>query len=255
LSTGRILSGTHAVVVFAWREFRTETPIRLLLGTVLPRQALQCLFFTLLVKAGQPGFAFVGGVSAVQTVAAVMVTDVVLHDKIARTSFRLRTGVLSMPAVLVMRTWPHILFSVSTAAVVAVTVAPLVGLGYLLPRLVPLVPVYLISALSTTFAGLAIAILASRRRLEALAGNLLSYAVILGAGVYIPAGRLPWIDAVGFLLPIRHGLAAVRAALEGRPFGAAVGFEAAVAGFWLVAAWLAAVLRERQARRSGIEAV
>jgi hypothetical protein len=61
-------------------------------------------------------------------------------------------------------------------------------------------------------------LLAVGRRADVLATNAVSFGILLAGGVFLPTGRVPLIDALGSILPVHHGLLAVRAGLAGRPW-------------------------------------
>jgi ABC-2 type transport system permease protein len=84
-------------------------------------------------------------------------------------------------------------------------------------------------------------------------GGRTAYLILLTAGVFVPPGRIPWVDALGQLMPLRHGLAAVRALLQGRPWQGELMLELVVGIGWAVAAWLIVRLQVRRARADGID--
>lgn len=237
-------------------EFRAENPTRIWLTTALPRVVLQCLFLTLLgrVAGGEAGerFAFVGAVAAVLTLATLIgVCDVPMLDAWSGTVHRLRLGSVPVPALFLLRAVPWAGEAVVALALSVGVVGPLTGNGDLVLDLLPVLPVYLLMIPTSIAAGLTAAAAAVGRRADVLVGNGFSYLVVLSA--LVPAGRLPALDAVGTVLPIRHGLAAVRAHLAGRPVLPSVLAEIAVGAGWLAACWLICTVQGRRARRNGAD--
>jgi ABC-2 type transport system permease protein len=82
---------------------------------------------------------------------------------------------------------------------------------------------------------------------------VVSFGVLLAGGVFLPPGRVPVLDAVGTVLPVRHGLIAVRAGLDGRPFVGELAAEALVGVGWGLVAFAVTVVQARRARRLGID--
>jgi ABC-2 type transport system permease protein len=244
------------VVRLGWREFRAVNPPSVIGGSILPRVALQALFFTLLggVVAGarHQQYAFVGGLMLALAMTNILyVSQVPVADKDSATFWRLRIGVLHPVTVFAARALPYPIVGFAVLVVAAAIVAPLAGLGGLALRLVPVAFVYLLISFTATAAGLAAAAFAVGRHAETLASNLMGYVVMLCSGAFLPPGRVPVLDVIGTVLPGRHGLMAVRGYLDGRPWHAAVAAEAAVGVGWLAVAVLVVLVQMRRAWRHG----
>jgi hypothetical protein len=80
-----------------------------------------------------------------------------------------------------------------------------------------------------------------------------SFGILLASGVFLPPGRAPVIDLVGTVLPVRHGLVAVRAGLDGCPYVVELVAEALVGIGWALVAFAVTVVQTRRARRHGID--
>lgn len=255
----RILHFSHIIETarFGIREFFVFQPPHIVLTTLLPRAVLQCLFFTMLggVLGGAAGreYAFVGSLAGILPLAGTVgVSDVPAHDKWSATFYRIRTASTMQPFLLyLLRCLPFPVQGFVTVLLSLVIVAPVIGLTGTAVDLVPLLPLYFLMAMSTTAAGMAGAAFAIGRRADVFMGNLLQYLILLAGGVFLPPGRVAWVDAIGIVLPIRHGLAAVRAALAGEPWLRLVATEVAVGLGWLAATWLIVALLARRARRLG----
>jgi len=91
------------------------------------------------------------------------------------------------------------------------------------------------------------------RYAEVLWANAATYLLMVTGCVLAVPGHDPRLDTVGGLLPLHHGLAAVRAQLAGRPVAGELGKEVAVgvAFLGLTAALLA--VQGRRARRGGFD--
>lgn len=244
------------VARLGWREYLAANPPRLLLSATAPRFVLQTLFFTVLGNViagpGQRGFAFIGGlVIALAGTNMVNVSNVPVTDRQYATFWRIRAGRLSPPVVFLARSAPYLVAGFALVAADAAVVGPLTGLGALTLRLLPLGWAFALMSMTTTVAGLAAASLSIGRHADILVTNLLAYLVILASGGFLPPGRVAWIDDLGMVLPVTHGLAAVRAALAGRPWGGQIVSELAVGLCWAALAALTVSWQARRARRLG----
>jgi ABC-type multidrug transport system permease subunit len=244
------------VTRFGCYEFMAVNPPGIVAGTVLPRMVLQTLFFTLLgsVVAGpeQRRYAFVGGlVMALSMTNVLYVTQVPVADKEFATFWRARTGRLHPIVVFLARALPYPVAGFVVVVVSAIIAAPLTGLTGLAVSLAPLCGIYLLISFTSTAAGLAAGALSVGRHAEVLYSNLMAYVIMLCSGVFLPPGRVAVIDAIGQVLPARHGVAGTPAALQGRPFLAQVIGEAATGAGWLAAMALIVVVQMRRAERQG----
>ncbi|MFF7341855.1 ABC transporter permease [Streptomyces sp. NPDC008163] len=239
-----------------WLEYRALRSPRSLLAATLPRGILQILFFTTLagVLAG-PGhreYAFAG--SLVLALSGSNVNGVVavpVLDKQYATFARVRTGRPSPTVTQLARALPYPVMGWLLLLLQASIAAPLLGLTGFALRLLPWAWVYAVIALTLSVLGLAGATMTVGKRADVLAPNVLSYLVMLCSGAIVPPGRLKWVDAIGQVLPARHGLDAIRAGLAGRPWLADLGLEIlAGAGFTVIAA-LSILLQARRASRLG----
>lgn len=238
--------------------FVAETPPRVWLTTTLPRAVLQCLFLTLLgkVSGGTDGlrFAFIGSVAAVMMLSTLVgVCDVPMLEKWEGTFYRLQAGVLQPGTTFFLRTVPWVGEAIVSAVVSIAVVGVLVGQAALAVRLLLLTPVFVLMALTSAAAGAAAASVAVGRRADVLVGNAFAYLVLAAGGVLIPAGRAPVLDTIGSVLPIRHGVLAIRATLDGRPWAGELTAEILRGAGWAVIAWLAYRLQSRRARKLGID--
>ncbi|MFE3247214.1 ABC transporter permease [Streptomyces sp. NPDC059209] len=239
-----------------WLEYRAlQTPAGLL-GATLPRGVLQILFFTTLagVLAG-PGhreYAFAG--SLVLALSGTNVNGVVavpVLDKQYATFARVRTGALSPTVTQIARVLPYPVMGWVLLLVQGAIAAPLLGMTDFALRLLPWAWVYALIALTLSVLGLAGATMTVGKRADVVAPNVLSYLVMLCSGAIVPPGRVGWVDAIGQVLPARHGLDAVRAGMEGRPWLGHLGLEVAAGLGFTVLAALSILLQARRASRHG----
>lgn len=256
LSDGLWRAGLTVRTGFA--EHLAENPPKIWLATALPRAVLQCLFFSLLgrIAAGDAGerFAFIGATIVILTLSTlVSVCDLPMFEKWFGTSYRLQLGVLRPATTLLLRTVPWTLEAVVTAVVCIVVVGPLLGQVTLVGVLLTALPFYVFMALTSIAAGSVAASFAVGRRADVLVGNAFAYLTIATTGALVPAGRLPALDLIGTVLPLRNGVLAVRAYADGRPWTGHLLAEAAVGGGWALLAWAAYTAQFARARRLGTD--
>lgn len=239
-----------------WLEYRAlRTPLRLIAAT-LPRGVLQILFFTTLagVLAG-PGhreYAFAGAlVLALSSTNVNGVVAVPVLDKQYATFSRVRTGTLSPTITQIARALPYPAMGWVLLIAQAAIAAPVLGMTDFALRLLPWVWVYALIALTLSVLGLAGATMTVGRRADVLAPNVLTYLVMLCSGAFVPPGRVWWVDAIGQVLPARHGLDAIRAGMNGRPWLADLGLEVVAGIGFTVLAMLAILIQARRASRLG----
>jgi hypothetical protein len=244
------------ILRFGWREFLANNPPRVIAVTAGSRAVFQTLFFTLLGQltggAEQRRYAFVGATAAVMCImTTVCIADVPAFDKWEGTFWRVRSGKVAPSAVFVIRAMPYPAAGIVLAALAVLVAGPLAGLPRLSIDLLQQLPLYGLMAATSAAAGLAGGALAAGKRADVLVGNLLSYVILLTSGAFLPTGRITWLDHVGQALPMTHGLAAVHAALAGRPWAGLALAEAGVGAGWAALAWAVVTLQVQRARRAG----
>lgn len=244
------------VAATGWREYLSMNPPRITALTTLPRAVLQTVFLLLLdgFVGGEAlrRYAFIGAVALTVTLSTtISIADVPSNDKWSATFWRIRVGRYSPFSVFVLRSWPYPVAGFGTAALTLLLVAPVFGFAPAGPDLLRLLACLALLAITTSAAGLAGAAFAVGRRADVLVGNLLAYLMMLSSGALVPPGRIHWIDMLGSVLPMRHGLAAIRAVQVHRPFAAKLGAELAVGAGWLAVAWILVRVQAHRARSSG----
>jgi ABC-2 type transport system permease protein len=241
------------------RDHLVANPYRLTLTTTWPRAVLQGLFFTLLggVAYGPAGedFAFVGTAGLILVLSTVAgISEVPGTDKAMGTTYRLRLGRPPALAVVAARSLPWLLEGLVTTVVGVALIGLVTGRAGTAVAVVTAVPVLVVTAVSSCALGLAGAALSAARDAEILAANALTYLILAAGGVLVPAGRIGWLDAVGEVLPVTHGLRALRAWVDGGAWLPELAAEALVGlGWWLVA-WAAYRRAAAAARREDKDA-
>jgi ABC-2 type transport system permease protein len=238
---------------------QAANPWRVSATTTWPRAILQCYFFVLLgsaITGGQSrAFAFEGSVVLILSLpTCISISAVPMSDKWMGTFNRIRLGRMPVVTVITLRAVPwlveaFIMVLLSTFAVGALTDQVPLAL-----KLMALAPLLMLMAVTSAAAGLAVASFAVGRSADVLLGNALMYLIIAAGGIIVPPGRLPWLDAVGQFLPLRNGLLAVRALIDGRPWAAHLLAELGVGAGWAVLAIIGYSYHIVQARRKGLDA-
>jgi ABC-2 type transport system permease protein len=242
----------------SWLEYRAAYPWRIYLISALPRALLQVLFFAYLgyFTGGHAGrtFAFVGASAHVMLIATVIKgPDVLLDERVLGTLYRLRLGVLSVPAVIAVRWWVYAAEAIVDAVAVIVVAGPfVVGLD-VVGRLLLALPLFGLVALTTSALGLAVAAVSLTQRADVLVTNLANYAALVVCGVVAPLSALGTVGmGLGRAIPLTHGLLAIRAAIDGRPWAGEALLEAAVGAAWAASAVVVLLVQEWRARAFGI---
>lgn len=244
-----------------WLLYRAEEPLTVHLTTTVPRVLLQGLFLTLLGRAlgGTSGaqYAFVGSVAfAACTRTVVSIVEVPALDQWCDTYYRLQRGRLHPCAVYACRGLPYLLSGLASSAIVLLIDGPLLGLADVSLHLVRWFALIAVTTVTSFALGLAVsAFAAGRRSAEVLFGNLAAYLILATAGIVTPFSKLPpWLADPGELLPLRHGVEALRAAMLGQPWGGQMLRECAVGGMWFALAALILLRQNAKARsQTGVD--
>ncbi|HVK20221.1 MAG TPA: ABC transporter permease [Actinokineospora sp.] len=239
-----------------WISFFKEYPPKILALTAIPRVLLQSAFFVLL--AGVVGgfaaekFALIGVMGTTMTIFTVTsICDVPILEAQSATFYRHRVGIVSPFAALMCRGVPHAVAGMCAATLILSAVAPATGHSGLVTDLLAYFPIYLLMAVTCTIGGLTIGVLSSPSDNQVLASNLYGYLILILSGAVIPVERLGVFGDLGMVLPMHHGVAAVRAALAQQPWAMAVLMEVAVGALWITLAWASVAYRVRLARVRG----
>ncbi|WP_328609550.1 ABC transporter permease [Amycolatopsis sp. NBC_00345] len=245
----------RALARVAWRDYLRQYPPSVILLALAPRVLTQVAFWTLLARAaGGPDsarYAMAGAIG--QVVVSTMVgraSDVVLEDAVQGLSIPLRLG-RTGPVTVVFARWLVYTPEAMLAGLLAVVVAPpLLGepelLGPLLGRLPELLALALASACFGVFVASAAAF-SGRAQTGVLAANAATYLTLVVCGVVAPLPDLPVLREIAAVLPMTHGIGALRSAAPGPELRA----EAVTALAWLALAVVAIRARSRRAAGTG----
>jgi len=225
--------------------------------TTWPRAVLQCYFFVLLGSsvAGTHTFAFEGSVVLVLTLpTSISIATVPMTDKWMGTFYRIRLGRMPAVIVMVLRSLPWLADALVMVVLSTLVVGALTNEMSLAFRLLAVSPLFLLMVLTNGLAGLAVASFAVGRNADVLLGNALMYLIIAAGGIVVPPGRIPWLDDIGSVLPLRNGLMAIRAIINGRPWAAHLLAELVVGCVWAALATVGYSYHIAVARKKGLDA-
>lgn len=188
----------------------------------MPRVATQVIFFTLLANyvGGREflEFALIGNpVYLLTATAIVFVTASVNWERRAGTLPLIIASPSSVLLVLSGRNFGMGLHGYLTGVVGIFLMGPLLGLRFTLLQIVLVLGILLLITLSSYCVGLLIGSFALRTRgFHNVLSNVLILTVASLCGVNFPLTALPeWARTIGLLLPLTHGLQAIRLVLEG----------------------------------------
>lgn len=240
-----------------WRGYLADNPPRVLFWTTGFRGVMQAVFLVLLgglVGGFGRRDAFIGVMAILVTGPNVIgVANVPIADKTYATFWRLRRAVMHPALILFARAAPYPVIATLILIPQAAVTALILGIPGSLLRFLPYLPIFALMACNASIMGLGATTLSVSRRPDVLAPNLVSYVILLGSGAVVPPGRVPWLDAIGPVLPAWHGLAAVRHALAGRPWAGDVLGEILVGVLWAAIGIIGMHVQDRRARRLGYD--
>lgn len=245
-----------ATIRLGYLEYRAGNPWPVLLGAEWPRAVLQCLFFTLLgqVTGGADGgrFAFVGALALILMLSTVVnLGDVPGTDKWYGTFHRTQLSPTPVAVLFGLRCLPWVADGMVAVVLSALVVGPLTGNGHTALRLLPVLPVFVLMALTSAATGLAIAAPSLGPRADVLLTNGVVYLTMVAGGLVVTGTPPAVLRDIGAVLPLTHGVAAVRAVLDGRPWAVQCLLELVVGVGWALVAVVAYAAQSRRARRTG----
>lgn len=144
----------------------------------------------------------------------------------------------------------------ASASIALLVLAPLFGIALPLPQALVAIPLIGLVSVSAYCFGLVLAgVVLRAMELRNVVGNVIWMGIALLAGVQVPVTFWPgWVQVVSAVLPATHGLAAIRALLDGGAVATVAGqagLEVAVALGWLAVAALTFRRLAEHGRRTG----
>ena len=244
----------------AWAMYLTWLSPATYLGLRVPRMILQALFFVFLAKAAGGNdlarFALIGnGVQIAVFFVLQAMWEVFDNEKWNGTlQFLMAAPANWLPLMLgkCMASYGDAL--VSTTLTFAVLI-PALGLPIDLNHLLRAAPLILLTIASASALGWLIGAISLSIRWGHVICNMLGYLMIVLCGINFPFSALPpAVQGLGFLLPVTHGLLAVRAVIDGASYAAVlplIGIEVVIGCGYGALAWLTFGWRMRITRQRG----
>ena len=190
----------------------------------LPRTVLQILFFTYLAKAAGGNslatFAFIGNIIHVGVYWAFFnMSDTIQYEKWNGTlEFLIAAPSNWVPTILGKSMASYAELVVRTTLACAIMI-PLFHLPLTVGMLLRSLPIAVIVFLSASALGWLLGVFCMPIRWGNLIINTLGYVMIILCGVNFPFSFLPpFVQVIGNLLPLTHGLLAIRAVIAGASY-------------------------------------
>jgi ABC-2 type transport system permease protein len=244
----------------SWATYLVELTPTIFFGFRIPRIVLQSLFFVFLAKAAGGDqlarFALIG--NAIQTaVFMVMLSmeEVIESEKWNNTFQYLIASPSSWFPIMLgksMSYYGDALIAVTASFIVLI---PLLHISIVLENLLRAIPIILITLASASALGWCIGAFSLPIRYGFMICNISAYAMMIFCGINVPVNSLsPAVRIVGNLLPVTHGLQAVRAVIDGATYASVmplIGMEALIALIYSALAWVTFGYRMRVTRQRG----
>jgi ABC-2 type transport system permease protein len=249
-------SGTRA----SWATYLVELTPTVFFGFRIPRILLQSLFFVFLAKAAGGDqlarFALIG--NAIQTaVFMVMLSmEVVIESEKWNSTFQYLIAAPSswFPSMLgkSMAYYGDALIATTVSFVVLI---PALHLQIAMGNLLKAIPAIVIILASASAFGWCFGAFSLPIRYGFMICNLSAYAMMIFCGINVPTSALPpVVRFIGNLLPVTHGLQAVRAIIDGANYASVlplIGAEILIGIIYGAIAWLMFGYRLRVTRQRG----
>lgn len=237
--------------IYTWRTWTLGW-----LSRVLAQVAFFALIGRLLDSPDATRFLLIGNAVLIAVVEAAFV--------VASTTWERRTGTL--PLLIAAPASPFVVFfgrslywlasGTASASIALFVLGPVFGVTLPLPAALAAVPLIGLVSFAAYCLGLALAgLVLNAMLLRNIVGNLLWWTLALLGGVQVPTAFWPtWAERVAAVLPVHHGLTAVRALLDGGQSAVVMReatWEAVVAVAWFAVAALSFDRLARRGRRDG----
>ncbi len=235
-------SGTRA----SWATYLVELTPTVFFGMRIPRILLQSLFFVFLAKAAGGDalarFALIGNGIQIAVFMVMLSMEVVIEAEKWNNTFQY---MIAAPAhwfpTMLGKSMSYYGDALLASSVSFAVLIPLLNIQIAFANLLRAVPIILITLASASALGWLIGAFSLPIRYGYMICNLMAYAMMVFTGVNVPLSALPqWIQTIGGLLPVTHGLLAVRAVVDGASYTSVlpeVGWEVLIALVYAAAAW------------------
>ena len=244
----------------SWANFLVYLTPSIYFGVHVPRRVLQALFFVLIAKAAGGNdlarFALIGNAVQIAVFSAVFsMTMVIEAEKWNNTLQYLIASPSNWLPIMLGKGMADYGDSLIGAALIFAILPPILGIQLPVLNLLISIPVILITVFAASSLGWLIGAIALPIRWGTLISNMMGYAMMIVCGVNFPLSALPpGVQWIGNMLPVTHGLLAIRMILEGQSYlqvAPQVGLELLIAFVYGAVAWLVFGYRLRVIRERG----
>jgi len=238
------------------RFFVAEHPPMVLLASDLLFGVTRTLLYTLIggLAGGEQGlvFALVGSSAlSMATWTVAKVSDVPMWERWFGTYGRQARSGADPFAMFAVRSVPDAAGGAASVLVNLMIVGVVVGHPGVAVRALACSPLLLASVFATTMLGLFAIAPAIASRYDTLTYNLAISVLTVASGAIYPVASIPVVRVISQVLPLTHGIAAVRAAMAGGGWLPQVLAELAVGAGWGVAAWGVYRIHDHRGRSNG----
>jgi ABC-2 type transport system permease protein len=223
-------------VIYTWQTWLFGWVVRIL---------AQVVFFALIGRLVESRsveqYLVVGNAVGICVLESMMVVASTAWERAEGTLPLLVAAPGSLPSVFVGRSVQWIGDGTVCSVVAFFVVGAVFGVPMPFPAVLLVLPLVLLVSVATYCLGLAVAGVVLRVvGLRNVASNVTYLLLVVLAGAEVPRSYFPeWLQAVGAVLPMTHGLAAIRAVVAGGGVGTvarSAGLELAVGCGWLLVA-------------------
>jgi ABC-2 type transport system permease protein len=227
--------------------FLTDLTPAIYLGVAIPRDLFQALFFVFLAQAAGGSelarFALIGNAVHVAVYVSILAMDDIIEGEkdVGMLQFLIASPSHWFPIMLGRSVMAYMDAAIAVFAVLVVFV-PFFASSISVTGILRSIPLIALVTISSSGIGMLVAAAALPYRWANMVGNLAAYTMMVICGVNFPVTALPpAVQAVSNLLPVTHGLLAIRAVIDGASYASvlphilaeiAIGALFALAGVW-----------------------
>jgi ABC-2 type transport system permease protein len=251
VATATATARADLAAIYSWRSWLCGWLLR-----VLAQVTFFALIGQLLASPETTRFLAVGNAVAVVVVEAMQVVASSSWERSAGTLPLLVVAPGRLPLVFVGRSVQWLVDGVACASIAYFVVGAAFGVPLPVPRVLLVVPLIALVGLATYAFGLVVAAYVLRAvSIRNVASNIGYLTLMAVTGVQVPLSFWPgWVQGMARILPVTHGLAAVRGIGTGMPLtevGRLAAVELVVAAGWLALALLSFRRLAESGRRDG----
>ncbi len=230
----------------SWSTYLVELTPTVFLGFRVPRILLQSLFFVLLAKAAGGDqlarFALIGNAIQIAVFMVMLSMEEVIEAEKWNDTFQY---LIASPAhwlpIMLGKSMSYFGDGLFATTISFIVLIPVLDIQIPFINLLRSIPLILITVASASALGWLVGAFSLPIRWGYMICNWLAYAMMVFCGVNIPFASLPPIlQAIGNLLPVTHGLLAIRAVVDGASYSSVlplIGIELLIGIIYGVVAW------------------